>query len=121
MSTKPQPSKGAEPSDTPRKGPVARAGKAVASAAGTVAEAVVTAAQAAQQHVVRPVAEAVGLAKKPKSAATPKGKTAAGKVMSKKVAAVPAKAGKTRGPAAKKPAAGELRKKMPQPARRRGR
>ena len=98
--------------------PAARAKKAVAGAAGAVADALTTATEAVRERVVRPVAEAVGLSK-PK-----KGKTTAGKMMSKKVAATPAKDGKTKGPAAKSPraaAATDLRKNASRPARRRGR
>lgn len=109
--------------------PVGRAKKAVAGAAGAVADALATAAEVVQEKVVRPAAEAVG-ATEPKAReavrkagkAAPKGKSAAGKVMSKNVSAGPVKAGKSKGPSgAKRPAAADLRKKMTQPPRRRAR
>lgn len=100
--------------------PVARAENAVAGAAGVVADALTTAAEGVREHVVQPAAEAVGLVKSKKPAPA-KGKSAAGKLMSQKVTAAPAKAGQTKGPGAarKSPAAADdLRKKMTRPPRR---
>jgi hypothetical protein len=82
-------------------GALSRAKKAVVKAAGKVGAAVYRAADAAQEHVVTPVAKAVGLAETPKKARfvrekkaagtpraaspalPPRSKTAAGRLMSK--------------------------------------
>lgn len=109
---------------TGRPTPVARAKRAVAGAAGAVADALTAAAGAVGEHVVQPPAQALGLVKPKKAATKPapaKGKSAAGKVMSKKVMSAPAAAGQSKGPGAarKSPAAAAgLRKKMTQPPRR---
>ncbi len=84
------------------KSTLAKARSAIASAAGVVADAVGDAAEAAQEHVLTPVAEAVGLVKKkparkkaparPVAMPTPlpvRDKTAAGKLMSKNLSAAP--------------------------------
>ena len=81
------------------KGTLAKARAAIVSAAGVVADAVGEAAGAAQDRVLTPVAEAVGLVKKKPArkkapAAKPvplpsRSKTATGKMMSKHVPAAP--------------------------------
>ena len=93
---KPAPTSAKKPAA--EKGTLAKARSAIVSAAGVVADAVGDAAEAAQDRVLTPVAEAVGLVKKKparkKAPAKPtpppaRGKTAAGKLMSKNVPAAP--------------------------------